>query len=198
MGSDPRHTVTSLLEAVSSGTIPPQLPEALLPLVYEELRRLAAGYLGREGAAPTLQATEPVHEAYLKLVDQRRVAWAGKTHFFAVAATAMRRILVDNARRRARLKRGGRDQPVTLHDDLGLFPSQGLEPEDLIVLDEALAALGEYDERQAKIVEMRVFSGLTVEEVAGVLGVSRRTVEGEWTHAKAWLRRLMAGGGPRE
>jgi len=198
LGSDPRHTVTSLLEAASSGAGPPQLPEALLPFVYEELRRLAAGYLGREGAAPTLQATELVHEAYLKLVDQSRVAWAGKTHFFAVAATAMRRILVDHARRRARLKRGGKDRPVTLHDDLGLFPSQGLEPEDLIVLDEALAALGEHDERQAKIVEMRVFSGLTVDEVAAVLGVSRRTVEGEWTHAKAWLRRLMAGGEPRE
>jgi RNA polymerase sigma factor (TIGR02999 family) len=191
LGTDPRQTVTTLLVAASSGAVPENLPEELLPFVYEELRRLAAAYLGRERASSTLQATELVHEAYLKLADQSRVAWAGKTHFFAVAATAMRRILVDHARRRSRLKRGGDVQPVTLHDDLGLFPQAGLDPEDVIVLDEALAAVGEHDERQAKIVEMRVFSGLTVEEVAVVLGVSKRTVEGEWTHAKAWLRRRM-------
>jgi len=194
LGSDPRETVTTLLEAASRGAVPEKLPEELLPYVYQELRRLAAGYLGRERASPTLQATELVHEAYLKLADQTRVEWAGKTHFFAVAATAMRRILVDRARRRSRLKRGGDDRPVTLHDDMGLFPSEGLDPEDLLALDEALEALGRNDQRQARIVELRVFSGLTVEETAGVLGVSKRTVEGEWTHAKAWLRRHMAGG----
>ena len=194
MGSDPRETVTTLLEAASYGTVPRNLPEALLPHVYDELRRLAAAYLGRERATPTLQATELVHEAYLKLADQSRVKWVGKTHFFAVAATAMRRILVDHARRRARQKRGGEGQPVTLHEELDLFPTSGLDPEDLIVLDGALAALAEHDPRQSKIVEMRVFAGLTVEEVAVVLDVSRRTVEGEWTHAKAWLRRQMGGG----
>jgi RNA polymerase sigma-70 factor (ECF subfamily) len=193
LGSDPRQTVTTLLQSASRGPVPENLPQALLPFVYDELRRLAAGYLGRERASPTLQATELVHEAYLKLADQSRVEWAGKTHFFAVAATAMRRILVDHARRRSRLRRGGGDRPVTLHDELGIFRSSGLDPEDLIVLDEALGALAEEDEREAKIVEMRVFSGLTVEEVAGVLGVSKRTVEGEWTHAKAWLRRRIAG-----
>lgn len=195
MGIDPRQTVTTLLEAVSTGQAPPNLPEELLPFVYEELRRLAGAYLGRERASHTLRATELVHEAYVKLADQSRVEWAGKTHFFAVAATAMRRILVDHARRRNRLKRGGDWQPVTLHEDLDVFSPAGPDHEDIILLDAALVALEEHDDRQAKIVEMRVFSGLTVDEVAEVLGVSKRTVEGEWTHAKAWLRRRMAAGG---
>jgi RNA polymerase sigma-70 factor (ECF subfamily) len=192
---NPRSTpgdVTVLLQKARGGD--EAALDRVLPLIYEELRRLARRKIRSEARGHTLHATELVHEAYLKLADQSRVAWAGKTHFFAVAATAMRRILVDHARRRSRLKRGGHDQTVTLHDDMGLFPPAGLDPEDVIVLDEALVALGEHDERQAKIVEMRVFSGLTVEEVAAVLGVSRRTVEGEWTHAKAWLRRRMADG----
>lgn len=191
---DPRTTVTALLESVSLGNAQENVPERLLPLVYEELRRLAGAYLGRERADHTLQATELVHEAYLKLADQSRVDWKGKTHFFAVAATAMRRILVDHARRRSREKRSGRWERVTLHDELAFFPGAGLEAEDLLVLDHALSALAEHDDRQSRIVEMRTFAGLTVEEVAATLGVSKRTVEGEWAHARAWLRRCMSEG----
>jgi RNA polymerase sigma factor (TIGR02999 family) len=186
------------LEAASAGTAQGNNPENLLPFVYDELRRLAGSYLRREGAGHTLQATELVHEAYLRLADQTRVDWAGRTHFFAVAATAMRRILVDHARRRSRQKRGGAEQQVTLHDELDFFRTAELEAEDLIVLDDALTALADYDQRQSRIVEMRAFAGLTVEEVAGILGVSKRTVEGEWAHARAWLRRRLAEGGPND
>ncbi len=192
MSTDARDSVTKLLESTTAGLPPKNLPEQLLPLVYEELRRLAGSYLRRERASHTLQATELVHEAYVRLADQTRVDWAGKTHFFAIAATAMRRVLVDYARRRSRQKRGGGGQQVTLHEHLDFFPTAGLEAEDVIVLDEALAALAEHDQRQSQVVEMKVFAGMTVEEVAGSLGVSKRTVEGEWTHARAWLRRRMS------
>ena len=195
MGDDLRQTVTNLLESAASGMAREHVPAELLPFVYEELRRLAASYLRRERSSYTLQATELVHEAYLRLADQTRVDWRGRTHFFAVAATAMRRILVDHARRKSRQKRGGGGQHVTLHEHLEIFPTSGLDPEDIVVLDDALVALGEQDERQARVVEMRVFAGMTVDEVAASLGVSRRTVEGEWTHARAWLRRWMSEGG---
>lgn len=189
---DPRQTVTALLEAASEGTAQGINPENLLPFVYDELRRLAGGYLRLERAGHTLQPTELVHEAYLRLADQTRVDWAGRTHFFSVAATAMRRILIDHARRRSRQKRGGVERQVTLHDELDFFRTAELDAEDLIVLDDALTALADHDQRQSRIVEMRAFAGLTVEEVAGILGVSKRTVEGEWAHARAWLRRRLA------
>ena len=196
MSTDARDSVTKLLESATAGLPPKNLPEQLLPLVYEELRRLAGSYLRRERASHTLQATELVHEAYVRLADQTRVDWAGKTHFFAVAATAMRRGLVDYARRRSRQKRGGGGKQVTLHEHLDFFPATGLETEDVIALDEALGALAKHDQRQSKVVEMKVFAGMTVEEVAGILGVSKRTVEGDWTHARAWLRRRMSEGRP--
>jgi RNA polymerase sigma factor (TIGR02999 family) len=194
MSEDSRQSATAVLQAISSPEGSAHVPKQLLPIVYPELRRLAGAYLNRERPGHTLQPTELVHEAYLKLVDQTRVDWQGRTHFFAVAANAMRRILVDHARRKSRQKRGGDGQHVTLQEDLHFFPTTGLDAEDLIVLDDALTALAELDQRQSEVVEMRVFGGMTVEQVAGVLGVSKRTIEGEWAHAKAWLRRRMSVG----
>ncbi|MFV1965082.1 MAG: sigma-70 family RNA polymerase sigma factor [Pirellulaceae bacterium] len=162
----------------------------LMPIVYDELRALAASYLARETVSHTLQATALVNEAYLKLVDQTRVDWQGRTHFFAVAAQSMRRILVDHARGRQRKKRGGDRQRIVLDDHLQI--SRGRD-EDLLALDDALNELAERDERQARIVELRFFAGLTVSEVATALGVSKRTIESDWTMIKAWLRRELAG-----
>jgi RNA polymerase sigma factor (TIGR02999 family) len=168
--------------------------EELLPQVYDRLRRLASTYLQGERADHTLSATAVVHEAYLRLADQRSVAWQGRTHFFAVGARMMRRVLVDYARTRKRSKRGGAWLRVTLDGQAELAWSSGqLEPEEILGLDAALGRLEELDPRQARVVELRFFAGLGVDEVASVLGVSRRTVEGEWTHAKAWLRRELRG-----
>lgn len=163
-------------------------PERLFAMLYEEFRKLAARYLKREGAAHTLQPTALVHEAFMKLVDQSRVEWQGRTHFFAVGAQVMRRILVDHARRRKRVKRGGGRQRIALDEQIALSPGRD---EDLLAVDEALAKLTEVDPRQAAIVELRFFGGLSVAEVAEVLGVSKRTVESEWTMVRAWLRREL-------
>ena len=157
--------------------------DELLPLVYDDLRVRARNYL--RGSDGRLQATELVHEAYLKLVDQSRADWRGRTHFFAVAAIAMRHIIVDHVRSRGRAKRGGDLQAVTLDEEV--TPASGPDV-DAFALYEALERLAALDPRQARIVELRFFAGLSVEEVAEALGVSKRTVEGEWTHAKAWLR----------
>jgi RNA polymerase sigma factor (TIGR02999 family) len=162
--------------------------DELMPEVYNELRSLAASYLAQETVSHTLQATALVNEAYLKMVDQTRVDWQGRTHFFAVAAQSMRRILVDHARARRRKKRGGDRQRIVL-DDLQLSVQRD---DDVLALDEALNVLAQRDERQARIVELRFFGGLTVAEVALVMGVSKRTVEAEWTMIKAWLRRELA------
>jgi RNA polymerase sigma factor (TIGR02999 family) len=191
VSTDSRAFVTGVLESVSASGDPQNVPEGLLPIVYPELRQLAASYLRREPAGHTLQATELVHEAYLKLVDQTRVDWRGRTHFFAVAANAMRRILVDHARRRGRIKRGSGRRPITLDDAIGVLRDPAFSVEDLIALDDALADLARADPRQARVVELRTFTGLTVGEVAAALGVSKRTVEGDWTHAMAWLRRRL-------
>ena len=165
----------------------------LLELVYEDLRRLARSYLRRERHAHTLSATGLVHEAFERLVDQTRVDWQGRSHFFAVAAQAMRRILVDHARRLARLKRGGDWQRITLDAGSVLQPhSGGLGPEALLDLDRALAKLSALDERQSRVAELRYFAGMRMEEIASALGVSKRTVEGDWTHAKAWLKREIS------
>ena len=166
--------------------------DRLLPVVYNELRRLAAYYLQREKPGQTLQATALVNEAYLKLVDQTQVAWQGRTHFFAVCAQAMRRILVDQARAKLRDKRGGGMVKVTFVDDLMGDGAGQRALEDIVALDEALTKLAEVDPRQAKLVEQRFFGGLTVEEAAFELGISKRTAEGEWTHAKAWLGRALS------
>ena len=160
----------------------------MLPLVYNELHALAERYLRRESGGHTLQPTALVHEAYVKLVDQHRVSWQGRTHFLAVGAQAMRRILVDHARIKNAAKRGGGGQRIGLQEHLKLSNQRS---EDLVAVDEALNKLSQIDARQATIVEMRFFGGMTVAEVAEVLGVSRRTVEAEWTMVRAWLRREL-------
>jgi RNA polymerase sigma factor (TIGR02999 family) len=165
--------------------------ETLFPVVYDELRRLARAYMSREPAGHTLQPTALVHEAYLKLVDQSRADWKGKTHFFAVGARVMRRLLVDHARERGAEKRGAGWRRVTL-SAAGSDPGAGLAPERLLDLNSALERLAELDEREARVVTLRYFGGLTVEQVAEVLGVSRRTVNNDWRHAQAWLKHELS------
>ncbi len=166
--------------------------ERLFPALYDAFRDLAARYLKGERAGHTLSPTALVHEAYLKLVDQTRVNWQGKTHFFAVGAQVMRRILVDHARTKRRLKRGGGRARIELDENVALSPDRD---EDLLAVDEALTKLARVDPRQAAIVELRFFGGLSVAEVAQVLGLSKRTIEGEWTSVRAWLRRELSGEG---
>jgi len=180
---EPRH-ITALLKGCSDGNAAAW--EELMPLVYGELRRQAAGYLSRERSDHTLQATALIHEAYFKLVGNDKIEWQNRNHFFAIAATAMRRILVDYARERKREKRGGGAENIPLDDALQV--STGGRSVDLIALDEALNRLAKMDKRQARVVELRYFSGLTNEETAEVLGVSLATVKLDWNLAKAWLR----------
>lgn len=163
----------------------------LFPLVYDELRVLARGYLARERRQHTLQPTALVHEAWLKLRNERRVDWNGRTHVLAVGAQAMRRLLMDHGRGRKRVKRGGGEAPTTLHDWLDAADEQPLAVEDLLTLSHLLTQLAALDARQATVVEMRFFAGLSVPEVAEVLGLSVRTVAGEWAHARAWLRQQL-------
>ena len=160
--------------------------DALLPLVYAELHRQASRNLRRERPDHTLQATALIHEAYMKLVDQREVNWQNRAHFFGIAAQMMRRILVDYARQRHRAKRGGIAEDLPL-EKAALVVSEERSI-DLVALDEALTRLAEFDERQARIVELRYFSGLTIEETAEVLRISPATVKSDWNVAKAWLR----------
>ena len=163
--------------------------EKLLPLVYDELRRLAHNYLRREPAGHTLQPTALVNEAYLKLVGQKRVNWQNRAHFFAISAKLMRRILVDHARQRQAAKRGGSDQ-----QRLSITSAETLikQPEiDLLALNEALDELAQMDPQQGRIVELKFFGGLSIEETAEVLGISHATVERDWKLARAWLRRQL-------
>ncbi|MHC4416683.1 MAG: sigma-70 family RNA polymerase sigma factor [Planctomycetota bacterium] len=188
--------VTLLLVHASDGD--GRALDQLLPLVYDELRALAEGLMWRERQDHTLQPTALVHEAYLKLVDQTRVRWENRAHFFAVAGQAIRRILVDHARRHRRLKRGG--EKTTLALDEGLVASYQ-RVVDLVALSEALDDLERHNPQQARIVEMRFFSGLSIEETATVLDVSTATVEREWRYARARLYRILsgdAGVGPTE
>ena len=159
--------------------------DVLIPVVYAELHRQASNYLRRERVGHTLQATALINEAYLKLIDQRDVNWQNRAHFFGIAAQAMRRILVDHARARHRNKRGGDAENLPL--EAADFATSGDGSVDLIELDEALTRLALLDERQARIVELRFFSGLNVEETAEALGISKATVKNEWRTAKAWL-----------
>ena len=177
--------VTKLLEEYDSGNR--EALDELLPLVYDELRRLAHSYLTRERPDLTLQTTALVHEAYLKLIDQRSVNWENRAQFFALSATAMRRILLDNARRHTAEKRGSGGK-VALGDvgEISVDVNK-----DLIALDLALRELEQFDEKQAKIIELRYFGGLTIEETAKVLKISPATVKREWTLARAWLYRRM-------
>jgi RNA polymerase sigma factor (TIGR02999 family) len=161
----------------------------LMPLVYDEFRALAARHLRHERPNHTLQPTALVHEAYLRLIDQTRVDWQGRTHFFAIGAQAIRRILVDHARQRKRQKRGGGAGRVTLDEAVALAPQR---EEEILALDEAMEKLAKLDSRQAEVVEMRFFAGMSVEEVSEVLGVSKRTIEGDWTMARAWLMRELS------
>lgn len=165
--------------------------DKLLPVVYAELRRQAARQLRHERPGHTLQTTDLIHEAYLRLVDQRNVRWQNRAHFFAVAAQSMRRILVDHARRRHRAKRGGSAIALPLDEGLLVAADKSV---DLLALDEALTRLAAIDVRQSQIVELRFFSGMKIEETAAVLGVSLTTVKDDLNMAKAWLRREIGGG----
>jgi len=179
-------SVTQLLVAWSDGDS--TALNQLVPLVNEELRRLARSYMRRERPDHTLQTTALVNEAYLKLVDQKQVHWQNRAHFLAIAARLMRRILVDYARQRQYQKRGGGALQVTL----GHAESVALEQTpDLVALDEALAELGKMDLRRGRVVELRFFGGLSIEETAEVLKVSPTTIERDWTIAKAWLHKTM-------
>ncbi len=184
MDSKARRDATEILSKVGKADAS-VLAAKLLPLVYKELRALAAKYLRQERLGHTLDPTALVHEAFLRLVDQDRVDWQGKTHFFAVCAEAMHRILIDYARSNRRLKRGGDWRRVALHNAASELARSDVQ---LIDFKDALEKLATLDKRQARVVELRLFAGLIMEEIAGVLGVSKRTVEGDWTHAKAWLR----------
>ena len=163
--------------------------DKLMPMVYDELRRLARYYLGRERAGHTLQTTALVNEAYLRLIDQRSVRWQNRAHFFGIASQMMRRILVDHARARQYAKRGGGAQRVSLDEAMIVSEERAAE---VVALDDALNALAEIDLRKSRIVEMRFFGGLTIEETAEVLAVSPGTVMRDWTLAKAWLHREMS------
>ena len=181
--------MTQILTAATAGD--QVAADKLLPLVYDELRALAARYLQEERPSHTLQTTALVHEAYLKLIDQSRVKWKDRTHFFAVAATAMRRILVNHAKAKKRSKRGGDQEKISLDVAAAIYEERAL---DLVALDEALEQLAAMDQQQSRIVELRFFGGLTVDEVAEVLGISARTVHREWTTARAWLRGQITQG----
>lgn len=191
--SEALHQVTLLLGRVAGGDR--EAVDHLLPLVYQELRRLAQHQLGRERSGHTLNATALVHEAYLKLIDQRDVAWQNRAHFMAIAAQAMRRILIDYARRRLADKRGG-DVAVITYDEA--LHARAARAEELVALDRALGQLHQRNERQALIVEYQFFGGLTHEEIAEVLKVSVVTVRRDWRTAKAWLTVALGAEGPSE
>jgi RNA polymerase sigma-70 factor, ECF subfamily len=173
--------VTALLTAYSNGNR--EVLDELLPLVYDELRRLAHSYLRRERSEHTLQTTALVHEAYMKLIDQRSVDWKNRAQFFALSAQAMRRILIDNARKHIADKRG-KGEKISLENALEISVETD---ENLIALDLALRELEQFDAKQSKIIELRYFGGLTIEETAEVLKISPATVKREWTMARAWL-----------
>lgn len=181
--------VTQLLLAWSDGDR--GALEKLAPLVYEELRRLARRYMAGERAGHTLQTTALVNEAYLRLIDGSQVRWQNRAHFFAVSAQSMRRILVDFARAKRNLKRGGGAEQVSLDEALVVSPERGA---DLLALDEALERLAALNPRQGRVVELRYFGGLSEEEVAEVLRVSPRTVRSDWSLARAWLYRELGPG----
>ena len=174
--------ITQMLSEMSAGDS--QAPDKLLPLVYEELRRLAHAYMKNERSDHTLQATALVHEAYIQLVDWKNVSWQNRAHFFAAAAQMMRKILVDYARGKNALKRGGGVTTIALDQAVSF---QNKNEVDLLSLDAALTELNSFDAQQARIVELRFFGGLTIEETALAMGISDSTVKREWQIAKAWL-----------
>jgi RNA polymerase sigma factor (TIGR02999 family) len=182
--------VTRLLDAAAGGD--PNAAAELLPLVYDELRKLAAVRMGKEKPGQTIQATALVHEAYLRLVGSDAGSpWSGRGHFFAAAAEAMRRILVDGARRKKRDKHGGGRQRVDLHEHL---QPDGPPADEILALDEALTRLTAEDPDAAQVVQLHFFAGLPIEQVAETLGVSRATAYRQWSYARAWLRNAMGEG----
>jgi RNA polymerase sigma factor (TIGR02999 family) len=180
--------VTQLLEKFDPADRP--AAEQLFADVYAELRALASRYLRQERKDHTLQPTALVHEVYLKLIGQVPVDWQGRAHFLAIAAQAMRQILVDHARQKRAAKRGGNRHRVALHDDLATESNRDV---DLLALEDALTRLTKLDPRQAQMIELRFFGGMTIAEVAKVMGMSKRSVEREWTMVRAWLRRELSG-----
>jgi RNA polymerase sigma-70 factor (ECF subfamily) len=178
----PSGNVTRLLSDLANGDATAEAK--LIPLLYDGLRHLAANYMRRERPDHTLQATALVHEAFMRLTEQKNVSWQGKAHFFGVASQLMRRILIDHARGHLRAKRGGGGKKLSLEEGILLTEARS---EELLAVDEALDRLGKLDQRQARIVELRFFGGLSVEETAGVIGISPKTVKRDWSMAKAWL-----------
>ena len=187
MKSPARHQITELLAEWRDGK--QSALDELYPLVYDELHRLARRYMSRERKDHTLQTTALINEAYVRLVDQKNVNWANRSHFFAISAQIMRRILIDHARRHAYAKRGGGAQQVSLEEVAAITPDQGRE---LMRLDEALKSLAERDPRRSQVVELRYFGGLNNEEIAGVLHVSENTVTRDWNMARAWLYQQLS------
>ena len=183
-----QHQITQLLAEWSDGN--QSALDELYPLVYEELHRLARRYMSRERKGHTLQTTALINEAYVRLVDQRNVHWANRSHFFAISAQIMRRILIDHARRHAYAKRGGGAQQVSLEQVAVVAREQSSE---ILRLDEALKTLAKMDPRRCHVVELRYFGGLSNEEIAGVLKVSENTVTRDWNLARAWLHRQLTG-----
>lgn len=180
--------ITERLAELSRGD--PRAMERLLPFVYDQMKRLAAGYLRNERPGHTLQPTALAHEAFLRMVDQTEVTWQNRAHFLGVAAQAMRRILVDHARRRKAQKRGGGQTVIPLDASPSMAPNEVAFDD----LDRALNELARLSERQAKVIELRYFGGLTIEETAEVIGISPMTVKRDWTMARAWLFRELGGG----
>jgi RNA polymerase sigma factor (TIGR02999 family) len=187
MKSSRSSRVTQLLEKFEPGDR--RAEEQLFADVYTELRALAARYLHRERKSHTLQPTALVHEAYLKLVGQTRVDWQGRAHFLAIAAHVMRQILVDHARRHRAARRGGNRHRIAFDDNLVIESDRNV---DLLAIEDALTKLTKLDPRQAQMVELRFFGGLSIAEVAKVMGISKRSVEREWTMIRAWLRRELS------
>jgi RNA polymerase sigma-70 factor (ECF subfamily) len=182
--------ISSLLDDLQKGD--PAAASRLLPIVYKELRRLAAYYMRAERSGQTIQATELVHEAYLRLVGQDRIEWQGRSHFLAMAATSMRRILVDRARKKLAEKHGGGGEKIQLDEALVFSPQKS---KDIAALDDALKVLEQISPRQGRVVELRFFAGLEMEEIAKIEGVSLRTVKQDWSLARAWLHHEIAKGG---
>lgn len=181
------HEIIDLLRKWSDGNS--RALDKLLPVVYAELHRQAARFLSHERPDHTMQTTDLIHETYIKLVDQRKVNWKNRLHFFAISATLMRRVLINHANKKSRKKRGGNAPKIPLNEETIVLNNQ--KNLDLIALDEALDRLAKIDERKVRIVELKFFSGLTLEETAEVLKVSRSTVKKNWTMAKAWLHREL-------
>lgn len=190
MGTTSPVDLTELLRGWRTGD--PNALARVVELSYPELRRIARQCLRRERRGHTIQATALVHEAYLRLIDIRQMTWQDRAHFFAIAARLMRRILVDYARARRFAKRGGENARVDLMESLVVAPQSS---PSVVRLDEALQALEKFDPRKAQVVEMRYFGGLTAEEIAAVLKISRQSVNRDWSLAKAWLSREMSRGG---